>query len=82
MVENESHIPLLGDIPLIGGLFSHTSVNKQKMVRLFLIQPRLLDENEVWDGRQFSENQRIKEQNGQLHSTVNFLKTYMEQPWQ
>lgn len=82
VVENESHIPLLGDIPLIGGLFSHTSVNKQKMVRLFLIQPRLLDENEVWDGRQFSENQRIKEQNGQLHSTVNFLKTYMEQPWQ
>ncbi|EPC7690056.1 EscC/YscC/HrcC family type III secretion system outer membrane ring protein [Providencia stuartii] len=82
VVENESHIPLLGDIPLIGGLFSHTSVNKQKMVRLFLIQPRLLDENEVWDGRQFSENQRIKEQNGQLHSTVKFLKTYMEQPWQ
>ncbi|MDV5227711.1 type III secretion system outer membrane ring subunit SctC [Providencia rettgeri] len=82
IIENESHIPLLGDIPLIGGLFSHTSVNKQKMVRLFLIQPRLLDENEVWDGRQFSENIRIKEQNSQLHGTVQFLKTYMGESWQ
>lgn len=82
IIENESHIPLLGDIPLIGGLFSHTSVNKQKMVRLFLIQPRLLDENEVWDGRQFSENDRIKEQNSQLHGTVQFLQTYMGQSWQ
>ncbi|WP_419210235.1 type III secretion system outer membrane ring subunit SctC [Providencia manganoxydans] len=82
VIENESHIPLLGDIPFIGGLFSHTSVNKQKMVRLFLIQPRLLDENEVWDGRQFSENARIKEQNSQLHGTVQFLQTYMGQSWQ
>lgn len=82
IIENESHIPLLGDIPLLGGLFSHTSVNKQKMVRLFLIQPRLLDENEVWDGRQFSENNRIKEQNSQLHGTVQFLKAYMGESWQ
>ncbi|ELZ5940475.1 EscC/YscC/HrcC family type III secretion system outer membrane ring protein [Providencia stuartii] len=82
IVENESHIPLLGDIPLVGRLFSHSSMNKQKMVRLFLIQPRLLDENEVWDGRQFSENLRIKQHDKQLHSTIQFLKTYMGESWQ
>ncbi|MEQ5574122.1 type III secretion system outer membrane ring subunit SctC [Providencia huaxiensis] len=58
-VENESKIPFLSDLPYVGGLFSHSSTNQQKMVRLFLIQPRLLDENEGWDGRQFSEKTRI-----------------------
>ncbi|EKT60888.1 type III secretion system outer membrane ring subunit SctC [Providencia sneebia] len=82
IVQNDSKIPLLGDIPIIGEIFRHSSVNQQKMVRLFLIQPRLLDENEVWDGRQFSENTRIKELNSHLHGTIQFLKNYMESPWQ
>lgn len=81
-IENESKIPGLGDIPWIGGLFSSTSVNQQKMVRLFLIQPRLLDENEAWDGRQFSEKTRITQRDSQLHGTVQFLKQYMSESWQ
>ena len=81
-IENESKIPGLGDIPFVGGLFSRSSVNQQKMVRLFLIQPRLLDENETWDGRQFSENTRITQRNSQLHGTVQFLQQYMSTSWQ
>ncbi|QCJ68533.1 EscC/YscC/HrcC family type III secretion system outer membrane ring protein [Providencia heimbachae] len=81
-IENESKIPFLGDIPFVGGLFSHSSTNHQKMVRLFLIQPRLLDENESWDGRQFSEKQRITNRDSQLHGTVQFLQQYMSESWQ
>nr|ELR5134034.1 type III secretion system outer membrane ring subunit SctC [Providencia rettgeri] len=81
-IENESKIPGLGDIPFVGGLFSSSSVNQQKMVRLFLIQPRLLDENEAWDGRQFSEKTRITQHNSQLHGTVQFLQQYMSESWQ
>ncbi|MEQ5113010.1 type III secretion system outer membrane ring subunit SctC [Providencia vermicola] len=81
-IENESKIPGLGDIPWIGGLFSSSSVNQQKMVRLFLIQPRLLDENEAWDGRQFSEKTRITQRDSQLHGTVQFLQQYMSESWQ
>jgi len=81
-VENESKIPFLGDLPYGGGLFSHSSMNQQKMVRLFLIQPRLLDENEGWDGRQFSEKTRITNHDSQLHGTVQFLQQYMSESWQ
>lgn len=81
-IENESKIPLLGDIPWVGGLFRHSSTNQQKMVRIFLIQPRLLDENEVWDGRQFSEKTRITQKDSQLHGTVQFLQQYMRDSWQ
>ncbi|MEQ4700249.1 type III secretion system outer membrane ring subunit SctC [Providencia rettgeri] len=81
-VENESKIPFLGDLPYVGGLFSHSSTNQQKMVRLFLIQPRLLDENEGWDGRQFSEKTRITNHDNQLHGTVQFLQQYMSESWQ
>ncbi|AWS49784.1 MULTISPECIES: type III secretion system outer membrane ring subunit SctC [Providencia] len=81
-VENESKIPFLGDLPYVGGLFSHSSTNQQKMVRLFLIQPRLLDENEGWDGRQFSEKTRITTHDSQLHGTVQFLQQYMSESWQ
>ncbi|MBP6081038.1 MAG: type III secretion system outer membrane ring subunit SctC [Providencia sp.] len=81
-VENESKIPFLGDLPFVGGLFSHSSTNQQKMVRLFLIQPRLLEENEGWDGRQFSEKTRITNRDSQLHGTVQFLQQYMSESWQ
>ncbi|HHE6471042.1 TPA: type III secretion system outer membrane ring subunit SctC [Providencia rettgeri] len=81
-VENESKIPFLGDLPYVGGLFSHSSTNQQKMVRLFLIQPRLLDENEGWDGRQFSEKARITSHDSQLRGTVQFLQQYMSESWQ
>jgi type III secretion protein C len=80
--DSESRIPLLSDIPFLGNLFKYRSHNQQKMIRIFLIQPRLLDENEAWDGRQFSDNERLTRHDSQLRSTVEFLKKYVDQPWQ
>jgi type III secretion protein C len=34
----ENKIPLLGDIPLLGGLFRSTNHSKQSVMRLFLIK--------------------------------------------
>ncbi|MHA0902025.1 type III secretion system outer membrane ring subunit SctC [Enterobacter ludwigii] len=79
--EGESRIPLLSDIPFLGNIFKYTTRNQQKMVRIFLIQPRVLDENEVWDGRQFSDNERLKQHNRQLSNTVQFLQKYVSEPW-
>ena len=36
-------VPILGDIPLIGGLFSSRSTDVQRRERLFLIRPRILE---------------------------------------
>lgn len=80
--EGETRIPLLSDIPLLGNLFKYRSHNQQKMIRIFLIQPRLLDENEAWDGRQFSDNERLTQHDSKLRGTVEFLKKYASQPWQ
>lgn len=80
--DSESQIPLLGDIPFVGNLFKYRAHNQQKMIRIFLIQPRLLDENETWDGRQFSDNERLTQHDSQLHGTVEFLQKYTSQPWQ
>lgn len=52
--QDEHHsvgIPLLRDIPFVGGLFDYSYTSHKKMVRLFLIQPGLLAEGETWQGR-------------------------------
>ena len=38
-------VPLLGDLPLIGALFSNTSTQVQRRERLFLIRPTVLGES-------------------------------------
>lgn len=38
-----SKVPILGDIPLIGRLFRSDTKDRNRMVRLFLITPRLVD---------------------------------------
>lgn len=37
-------VPLLGDLPLIGALFSNTSTQVQRRERLFLIRPTVVGE--------------------------------------
>ncbi len=37
-------IPLLGDIPWVGGLFRYREENKNNLVRVFLIQPRQIED--------------------------------------
>jgi type III secretion protein C len=52
--QDEHHsigIPLLRDIPLLGKLFDYSYVSHKKMVRIFLIHPRLLTNGETWQGR-------------------------------
>ncbi|ARZ02146.1 type III secretion system outer membrane ring subunit SctC [Yersinia ruckeri] len=84
--ESDEKIPLLGSIPYLGRLFSYRSSNQQKMIRVFLIQPRLLNESESWDGRQFSEKDRLSDRiinkNEQLQASVKLLQTYMSRTWQ
>ncbi|MCX4024662.1 type III secretion system outer membrane ring subunit SctC [Endozoicomonas sp. SM1973] len=40
--QTENKVPVLGDIPFIGALFRSTEKTKRKIVRLFLIQPRIV----------------------------------------
>ncbi|HLO78023.1 MAG TPA: type III secretion system outer membrane ring subunit SctC [Magnetospirillum sp.] len=42
-VKNEEKVPLLGDIPLLGLLFSDNRKEKQKRERIFMITPRLVE---------------------------------------
>lgn len=53
MAQNKSKIPLLGDIPYVGSLFRSTNETVTKSIRLFLIQPRLLEFDAAWDPKQF-----------------------------
>lgn len=41
-IERTNRIPILGEIPLIGMLFSNKSTDHQKRDRLFLIKPRIV----------------------------------------
>ena len=41
-VQQESKVPLLGDIPFLGKLFSRNSVNQEKTETLIFITPRIL----------------------------------------
>ncbi|WP_168421523.1 type III secretion system outer membrane ring subunit SctC [Erwinia amylovora] len=75
-------IPLLRDIPYLGKLFDYSYKSQTKMVRLFLIHPRLLDNGETWQGRQ-NENPVIginsEGKDIRLRSTVSMLREVMNQ---
>ena len=45
-IKAENKIPFLSAIPLVGRAFSYQSDNNKKMVRIFMLQPRLLDKTE------------------------------------
>ncbi|WP_230479611.1 type III secretion system outer membrane ring subunit SctC [Izhakiella capsodis] len=50
--EDEHHdfgIPGLRDIPYLGRLFNYSYTSHQKMVRVFLIQPKLLRNDDTWN---------------------------------
>lgn len=42
--EQDYKVPILGSLPIIGKAFSSKQTNRQTVVRLFLITPRLIDE--------------------------------------
>lgn len=82
VAEEENHVPWLSEIPFLGNLFKYHSLDQQKMIRIFLIQPRVLDENESWDGRQFSEKDRLIRHDHKLHGTIEFLQKYANESWE
>ncbi|WP_205962852.1 type III secretion system outer membrane ring subunit SctC [Pararobbsia silviterrae] len=45
---SESKVPLLGDIPWLGGLFRVRHSSTSDLTRVFLIQPRVLTGREIW----------------------------------
>lgn len=73
--QNKSKIPLLGDIPYIGGLFRSENETVSKSVRLFLIQPRLLEFDAGWDPKQFTAPHTLAPQMP-LSDTLRLLRHY------
>ncbi len=75
-------IPLLRDIPGLGKLFDYSYTSHKKMVRLFLIQPRLLDRAETWHGTSMGDDnpvlgQTLMGSDVTLKSTVAMLRQMM-----
>jgi type III secretion protein C len=59
---NVGKIPLLGSLPLVGGMFRHKQESQSNTVRIFLIQPREINEPLTTDASQFA--QRLIDNNG------------------
>jgi type III secretion protein C len=75
--KTKSKIPFLGDLPYIGGAFRSESESTTKMVRVFLIQPKLLDYGAIWNPEKFTEPTTLAPQLP-LSDTLQLLKTYSE----
>lgn len=70
-VRNESKVPVLGDIPILGWLFKGSDVIKEKRNLIVFITPRIIrGEN------QKKEMRRLLEQ--KLEERVEFIKKYMK----
>ncbi|QQG30433.1 EscC/YscC/HrcC family type III secretion system outer membrane ring protein [Pectobacterium carotovorum] len=82
--QDEHHslgIPVLRDIPFLGKLFDYSYVSHKKMVRLFLIQPKLMVNGETWQGRDGEDNsvlgRTLAGSEVTLKSTVSMLRENM-----
>jgi len=82
--QDEHHnlgIPLLKDIPYLGRLFDYSYISNKKMVRLFLIQPRLMTQGETWQGYEANDSVLGRTVGGDdvtLKSTVSMLRNTMK----
>lgn len=81
--QDEHHklgIPVLREIPYLGKMFDYSYTSHKKMVRLFLIQPRLLKNGETWEGQDDSNPVLGRNWVGNettLQSTVSMLRDTM-----
>ena len=46
--DRQASTPVLGDLPLVGGLFRHTQQVKRKTELVILLRPIVVDSDEVW----------------------------------
>jgi type III secretion protein C len=74
----KTKIPLLGDIPLLGELFRYDNDNGTQRVRVYLIQPKLLERGSTWDAQDFSAPPLKLGPDSTLDETVKSLDAY---PW-
>lgn len=70
-------VPLLGDIPLIGGLFSYMHNEANNRLRLFLIEPRVLENGAGWDADSFNSAQNPGSASSVLR-TLGKLREYLD----
>ncbi|MGY4730896.1 type III secretion system outer membrane ring subunit SctC [Burkholderia pyrrocinia] len=74
---SEYRVPGLASIPLVGNLFRHHTDQHEQVVRVFLIQPKLLRSSATWqDGQQWESGD--VDENQTLRSTIKLLQPYVD----
>jgi type III secretion protein C len=76
----KNKIPLLGDLPYVGGAFRSDSETMTKSVRVFLIQPKLIELGASWNPQDFAAPPSLAPQLP-LSETLKILKAYSETPY-
>jgi type II secretory pathway component GspD/PulD (secretin) len=71
-------IPGLGDIPLLGGLFRSRRSQTDNLLRLFLIEPRVLENGSGWDADRFTSAQNPGSASSVLQ-TMEKLRRYLDE---
>ena len=66
----EVKLPLLGDLPLIGGLFRHTRVDRSNRELLVFITPHVVAEGAVDIPENVAPVEKLQEIRGQLDATA------------
>ena len=70
----EHKLPLLGDLPLVGGLFRHTSINRSNSEMLVFITPRVVDNPSDVVPSATDALEKLKESREQLDASVEAMK--------
>lgn len=65
LTDGVNKVPLLGDIPLLGGLFTSQKKNRRRTERLFMIRPRVVAIN----GRRISDDEDLVPRSNALNAT-------------
>lgn len=64
ITDEDASVPLLGDLPLIGGLFRHTREVKTKSELVILLKPVLVEGDQTWSDAVRSSQERIRQIRG------------------
>jgi len=73
----EQKIPLLGSIPLIGGAFRYRESSSNNRLRLFLIEPRVLENGSGWNAEDYDAAQNPDSASSVVR-TLGKLRAYMD----
>lgn len=71
---DKSKVPFLGDLPFIGSAFRNETETYTKKVRVFLIQPKLIEFGAAWDPKQFGAPTLAPDM--PLNDTLQLLRAY------